>query len=98
MYRVGTERERARVLHDQVVELVEAARSDELPVVPAFRHRLEGGITALEAVLGLPPSLGEGVFTSLERCGQTGGVRSADRHTSRCDLFPGRGPCCSGSQ
>jgi hypothetical protein len=33
----------------------------------SFRHRLEGGITALEAVLGLPPSLGEDVFTSLER-------------------------------
>lgn len=67
MHRVGTERERARVLHGQVVELVEAARSDELPVGPAFRHRLEGGITALEAVLGLPPSLSEDVFSSLER-------------------------------
>jgi hypothetical protein len=66
MPRVGTERERARVLHGQLVELLEAARSGELPVGPAFRHRLEGGITALEAVLGLPPSLGEDVFTPSE--------------------------------
>jgi hypothetical protein len=60
---VTIERERAQVLHGQLAELLEAARSGELPVGPAFRHRLEGGITALEAVLGLPPSLSEDVFT-----------------------------------
>lgn len=55
--------DRARVLHAQLVELLEAARSGALPVGPAFRHRVEGGITALEAVLGLAPSLGADVFT-----------------------------------
>jgi len=58
--------DRARVLHGQLVELLEAARSGELPVGPAFRHRLEGGITALEAVLGMAPSLGTDVFTPPE--------------------------------
>lgn len=64
---VTSEWERARVLDGQLVELLEAARSGELPVGPAFRHRLEGGITALEAVLGLPPSLRENVFTPTDR-------------------------------
>lgn len=64
---VTIEVERAQVLHGQLVELLEAARSGELPVGPAFRHRLEGGITALEAVLGLPPSLGANVFTPMDR-------------------------------
>lgn len=53
----------ARTLHAQLVELLDATRSGELPVGPAFRHRLEGGVTALEAVLGLPASLGGDVFT-----------------------------------
>ncbi len=63
----GLEREQARVLHGQLVELLAAARSGELPVGPAFRHRLEDRITALEAVLGLPPSLGEDMFIPSER-------------------------------
>lgn len=58
--------DRARVLHGQLVELLEVARSGELPVGPAFRHRLEGGITVLEVVLGMAPSLGADVFTPPE--------------------------------
>lgn len=50
-------RSRAAVLLDQLRELLAAVESGELPVGPAYRHRVEGGITALEAALGLPPSL-----------------------------------------
>lgn len=57
MSRVSSDRQRARVLLGQLVEMLEAVQSGELPVGPAYRHRLEGGITALEAVLGMPPSL-----------------------------------------
>jgi hypothetical protein len=50
-------RRRAVTLLGQLRELLDAAESGELPVGPSYRHRVEGGITALEAVLGLPPSL-----------------------------------------
>ncbi|MGH3800015.1 MAG: hypothetical protein ACRDTD_07780 [Pseudonocardiaceae bacterium] len=63
MFVVTTQRQRARVLHGQIVELLNAARAGELPVVPAYVHRLEGAVTALEAVLGMPPSLGLDVLT-----------------------------------
>lgn len=52
----------ARVLLDQLRELLAAIESGELPAGPAYRHRVEGAITALESVLGLPPSLAPGLF------------------------------------
>lgn len=56
----------ARELHGQMVELLDAARSGELPVGPSYRHRVEGAITTLEAVLGLPPSLAPGCRSGIE--------------------------------
>ncbi|WP_207311947.1 hypothetical protein [Lentzea alba] len=53
---------RATVLLDQLRELLAAAESGELPVSGDYRHRLEGAITAVEAVLGLPPSLAPGLL------------------------------------
>ena len=53
---------RARVLLDQLRELLAAVDAGELPAGPAYRHRIEGAITALEAVLELPPSLGHDVL------------------------------------
>jgi hypothetical protein len=47
----------ARVLLGQLRELRAPVESGELPVGPAYRHRLEGGIAVLEAVLGVPSSL-----------------------------------------
>jgi hypothetical protein len=53
--------ERAGVLLGQLRELLAAAELGEFPNSAAYRHRVEGGVTALEAVLCLPPSLGSGV-------------------------------------
>lgn len=47
------------MLLDRLRELLAAVESVEIPAGPAYRHRVEGGITVLEAALGLPPSLGE---------------------------------------
>lgn len=50
------------VLLGQLRELLVAAESGELPVSTEYRHRVEGAITAVEAVLGLPPSLAPGLL------------------------------------
>lgn len=47
----------ARVLLDQLREALAAVESGELPASAAYRHRVEGGITALEAALSRPSSL-----------------------------------------
>lgn len=60
-----TMRARTVLLLDQLRELLAAVESGEVPAGPAYRHRVEGGITALEAVLGLPPSLLPEGFTPL---------------------------------
>ncbi|WP_156077386.1 MULTISPECIES: hypothetical protein [Pseudonocardiaceae] len=60
-------RRRAVVLLDQLRELLAAVESGELPVGTAYRHRLEGAVTAVEAVLGLPPSLSEGMPEPIRR-------------------------------
>jgi hypothetical protein len=61
--RTPTLRARSMALLDQLRELLAAIESGELPAGPAYRHRVEGGITVLEATLGLPSSLGAGVRT-----------------------------------
>jgi hypothetical protein len=58
-------RTQARVLLDQLRELHAAIGSGELPAGPAYRHRVEGAITALEAAQGLPPSLGGVVLSDI---------------------------------
>jgi hypothetical protein len=55
--RQPTTRRLATELLTQMREALAAAESGELPVSAAYRHRLEGGITALEAALGRPSSL-----------------------------------------
>ncbi len=60
-----TVRSRAVLLLDQLRELLAAVESGEVPAGPVYRHRVEGGITALEAALGLPPSLLPEGFTPL---------------------------------
>ncbi len=60
-----TMRARTVLLLDQLRELLAAVESGEVPAGAAYRHRVEGGITALEAVLGLPPSLLPEGFTPL---------------------------------
>jgi len=53
-----TVRGRAVLLLDQLRELLVAVESGEVPGAgPAYRHRVQGGITALEAALGKPSSL-----------------------------------------
>ena len=52
-----TMRPRTVLLLDQLRELLAAVESGEVPARRGYRHRVEGGITALEAALGLPPSL-----------------------------------------
>ena len=60
-------RRNATALLGQLRELLAAAESGELPVSAAYRHRAEGAITAVEAVLGLPPSLAPG-FLEPDAC------------------------------
>ena len=53
-----TVRGRSVLLLNQLRELLAAVDSGAVPGVgPAYRHRVQGGITALEAALGLAPSL-----------------------------------------
>lgn len=55
-------RRSATALLDQLRESLAAVQSGELPVGADYRHRLEGAITAVEAVPGLPPSLAPGLL------------------------------------
>ena len=53
-----TMRARTVLLLDQLRELLAAVESGAVPDAgPAYQHRVQGGITALEAALGLAPSL-----------------------------------------
>jgi len=57
-----TVRGRSVLLLDQLRELLAAVESGAVPGAvpgagPAYLHRVQGGITALEAALGQPPSL-----------------------------------------
>ena len=48
-------------LAEQLRSTLARVRSGELTASTAFEHRLEGAVTALDAVLGNPTSLLEGV-------------------------------------
>ena len=53
-----TVRGRSVLLLEQLRELLAAVESGAVPDAgPAYQHRVQGGITALEAALGLAPSL-----------------------------------------
>jgi len=57
-----TMRARTVLLLDQLRELLAAVESGAVPDAgPAYQHRVQGGITALEAALGLAPSLVPGL-------------------------------------
>jgi len=57
-----TVRGRSVLLLDQLRELLAAVEAGAVPDAgPAYLHRVQGGITALEAALGLPPSLVPGL-------------------------------------
>ena len=57
-----TVRGRSVLLLDQLRELLAAVEAGAVPGVgPAYLHRVQGGITALEAALGLAPSLVPGL-------------------------------------
>ncbi|WP_090071115.1 hypothetical protein [Lentzea flaviverrucosa] len=70
-------RRNATALLDQLRELLAAAESGELPVGAEYRHRLEGAITAVEAVLGLPPSLAPDLLEPRERKKFCGNIYTA---------------------
>jgi len=57
-----TTKRMARALLGQLRELLAAAEAGAVPDAgPAYRHRVEGAVTALEAVLGEPSSLVPGL-------------------------------------
>ena len=57
-----TVRGRSVLLLGQLRELLAAVESGAVPDAgPAYQHRVQGGITALEAALGLAPSLVPGL-------------------------------------